>query len=105
MKIIAVNIGKTVNNHKDIIESIERAWVLNKTRAMGCEYIIGVIKGIVYKDAYFVINQEKVKQDGEHPNRVKFELLEKCNDEQIAMINQYIINNNSNLGGFTTKYL
>jgi hypothetical protein len=98
MKIIAVNITKTLASGLSVLSSTERAWVLNISNCSKRNYVIGIKNGKI--EGFF-------KKTGEHPDsidpkRVAFILIEL---DASCIINCF--NNNPLIGlkGITTKYI
>ncbi|WP_286926213.1 hypothetical protein [Flavobacterium sp. UBA4197] len=96
MKIIAVNISKTIHNIEPQ-EATKRAWKLNIKRANNYRFVIGVNKGEIHH--FELLN---VFKDKTHEDRVAFDLKE-CSNKTKADIDKYI--ENVNLKYITTKYI
>ena len=98
MKIIAVNITKTLASGLSVQLSTEREWKINLVKCSKYDYVIGISRGKI---------EGLFKKTGENiiplkPNRVKFDLIEL---DPTCIINCF--NNNSSIGlkGFVAKYI
>lgn len=96
MKVIAVNISRTINT-MSVTKATERAWKLNYHKASKCKHIIGVSNGIVL--GYF--NVISIRIDRMKPDRIRFK-IKKCTNRQENQIMNVI--NVQNLRNFVTKY-
>jgi len=99
MKIIGVNIHKALSKKSTVINATERAWLLNKSKCAGFDYVIGVAGGQI--KGYFKLNG--VSADRKEPKRVKFDITA-CNTKEIRLINSFLGGGGHNLGHFVTKY-
>lgn len=96
MKIIAVNISKTINDIGSQ-KATERAWKLNKERADKYRFVMGVNKGKIYPFELL-----KVCIDEVHENRIAF-VLKECSNEVRINVEKYV--EGINLKYITTKYI
>lgn len=102
MKIIAVNISKSFKNGVNPIKATERAWKLDLNKCKNFDYVIGVKKGKIVKDAFFIL--QDVYRDDTESDRVKFD-LKTCLDTQEEKINNFISENKINLNNIITSYI
>jgi len=102
MKIIAVNIGKSLSKGNTVINSTRRAWKLDLEKANGFDKVISIDHGII--TGYFNLAPNGVRQDSREPNRVYFNLTPCTSAEKLA-IDSFIKVNRINLSGFVTKYI
>lgn len=98
MKIIAVNISKTINDIGPE-KATQRAWKLNKSNAEKHDFVIGFNKDGIYP--FVLIN---VEQDEEHQNRIKFN-LRKCTDDEEKDIEKYLEKEKIKLKYITVRYI
>jgi hypothetical protein len=98
MKIIAVNINRTIGIAPTIFAATSRAWILDPSRASRYQYVIAVHKGEM-RDCFCL---QAVNADRIEPNRVAFRLTN-CTLNERRNIELAI--RNENLSRFVTKYI
>ncbi|MFA6924424.1 MAG: hypothetical protein WC223_09250 [Bacteroidales bacterium] len=54
MKIIAVNISKTIKDSKDPLNATRRAWKLKLESCLDCDFVIGVANGKIIEVYRFI---------------------------------------------------
>jgi hypothetical protein len=100
MKIIAVNISKTLLVEKSCFEATQNSWRLNLNSCKKFDYVIGVSKG--YIECHYKLKD--VHQDKVDFNRVDFDLV-RCTSEEEKSINEFIKLKGIKLSRFVTKYI
>ena len=86
MKVIAVNISRTINT-MSVTKATERAWKLNYHKASKCKHIIGVSNGIVPGN----FNVVSIRIDRIEPDRIYFK-IKRCTKKQEGQIEKFIQN-------------
>lgn len=98
MKIIAVNITKTLASGLSVQLSTEKEWKINLTKCSKYDYVIGVSRGKI-EGLFKKINQNIILTKS---NRVEFNLVEL---DATCIINCFNANTSIGLKGFVTKYI